>query len=141
MINLSEFIERPLEIRQQHLDLQQPCCERGGISTNHRGVLAQFLDTELTANKRVLLCHACNNAKCSNPHHLYWGTDGENTADAIKIGSRKTWWENMVVKYGLDEARKLQAGKDTVKAGAGNRGKPKSEMHKKSISEALKKRA
>ena len=79
--------------RQLHLDLNDECKERGGNSTNHRGVLAQYLDTPIYG-RPADLCHACHNDKCSNPKHLYWGTRKENVQDAKDAGTFKTPWES-----------------------------------------------
>ena len=73
--------------RQKHLDLLDECFERGGTSTNHKGVLAQYLNTDIPYGTKHLLCHACNNSKCSNPKHLYWGTPKENVEDSINAGT------------------------------------------------------
>lgn len=73
--------------RQKHLNLEESCLERGGNSTNHKGVLAQYLNTTIPYGTRYLLCHACNNSKCSNPKHLYWGSPKENVEDAIISGT------------------------------------------------------
>lgn len=129
------------EKRQEHLDLTSPCCMRGGNSTNHRGVLAQYLDTIIPMGRTAILAHACNNEKCSNPKHLYWATDKENIVDdGSKFGTHKDPWSRMVEKYGLEEACKRQKKGDPAKAGRGNKGKPKSEAHKKAISEAIRSR-
>lgn len=83
--------------RQSHIDLSENCIERGGCSTNHKGVLAQYLETTIPNGKKAFLCHACNNENCSNPKHLYWGTPKENVQDAINCGtfyakgSKKGW--------------------------------------------------
>ena len=45
MIELNEYMKLSKEERQAHLNLDEDCLERGGNSTSHRGVLAQFLDT------------------------------------------------------------------------------------------------
>ena len=88
MINAELLIESTdKQHRQSHLDLTESCVERGGNSTNHKGVLAQYLDTTIPYGNRYLLCHACNNGKCSNPKHLYWGSPKENVEDAIKNGT------------------------------------------------------
>ena len=138
---LEEYILLSKEERQSHIDLTQPCLERGGNSTNHRGVLAQYLDTFISG-KGVVLAHACNNGKCSNPNHLYWATHFENTIeDGIKFGSYKSIWDRTVEKYGEIEATRMK--KDTgsqSSAGSGNRGKPKSEEHRRKIAESLRKR-
>ena len=126
--------------RQSHLDLDEKCKERGGNSTNHRGVLAQYLDTPIYG-RPADLCHACHNDKCSNPRHLYWGTRKENVQDAKNNGTFKTPWEHMVEKYGYDEACKMQARGDKSVGGKANKGKAKSVEHRKKISESLKKPA
>lgn len=140
MLDITEFINRSREERRNHLDLEEPCCERGGNSTNHKGVLAQYLDTTIPSG-RILLCHACHNDKCSNPKHLYWGTDKENiTIDSKENGTWKSAWERSVEKYGLEEAKKRNARGNKSAGGKANKGKPKSEEHKKKIAEAIKRK-
>lgn len=138
MINLEEYIKLTKNIRQEHIDLSEPCLERGGISTNHRGVLAQFLDTTFPKGK-ILLCHACNNGKCSNPRHLYWGTYRENIVeDGTIFGTYKSFWQRCVDKHGYKKACEMKALGNHAKGGLANKGKPKSEEHKRKISETLK---
>lgn len=72
--------------RQSHLDLNQDCIEIGGDSRIFRGLLAHHLGTTIPTGHKILLCHACHNAKCSNPQHLYWGTAKENVQDNIENG-------------------------------------------------------
>ena len=137
MIDITEFITRSREERRAHLQLDEPCCERGGNSTNHKGVLAQYLDTTIPSG-RILLCHACNNEKCSNPKHLYWGTDKENII--LDNPNWKSAWDRKVEKYGLEEACRMNSRGNKSAGGAGNKGKPKSEEHKKKIAEAIKRK-
>ena len=129
------------EERQAHLKLDEQCRQRGGNSTNHRGVLAEFLNTSIPKG-RTILAHACNNSECSNPRHLYWATDRENIIeDGVKFGTHQNPWERMVKKYGEEEARRMQGAKsDPAKAGAGNKGKKKSPEHRKKIAEAIKRK-
>lgn len=134
MKNINEFIKLSREDRRAHLNLAELCCERGGNSTNHKGVLAQYLDTTIPSG-RILLCHACNNSKCSNPKHLYWGTDYDNIIiDGKEFGTHKNPFERRVEKYGLEKASamnsKVMLGNTN---GSGNKGKPKSEEHKAKI--------
>jgi len=140
MENILEFIKRSREERRSHLALDETCCERGGNSTNHKGVLAQYLNTTIPSG-RIILCHACHNAKCSNPRHLYWGTDKENIGiDAVESGVHKGAWYHMVAKHGYDAACRMNSRKMVGNTNAaGNKGKPKSKEHKRKISEALKK--
>lgn len=141
MIDITEFINRSREERRSHLQLDDTCCERGGNSTNHKGVLAQYLNTTIPSG-RILLCHACHNAKCSNPKHLYWGTDKDNLAidRAGQPGGWKTPWERVVEKYGYEEACKMQSRGDKAAGGKAGKGKVLSEKHKKKIAEAIKRK-
>ena len=88
MIKLEDYIKKPLSERQAHLDLAEKCVERGTNSTSCKGLLAYYLDTTTNIGCRpcIDLCHACNNPKCSNPKHLYWGTRSENVRDLINTG-------------------------------------------------------
>ena len=122
--------------RQSHLDLNEECKERGGNSTNHRGVLAQYLDTPIYG-RPADLCHACHNDKCSNPKHLYWGTRKENVKDSRDNGTFKTPFERTVEKYGYEEACRRNARGDKSAGGKANKGKSKSAEHRKKISESL----
>jgi hypothetical protein len=132
MILVENWINESREVRTQHLDLTEPCIERGGNSTVHRGVLAQYLDTNLPS--KVDLCHACHNDRCSNPKHLYWGTRKENVQDAKNNGTFKSPWDIKVEKYGYEEACKMNSHKMIGNShGSANKGKALSEEHKKNI--------
>ena len=139
MILINEYIKKDRDERRLHLDLSEPCCERGGNSTVHKGVLAEYLTTTIPSG-RILLCHACNNGNCSNPKHLYWGTDKDNHIDAKECGTYKTPWERLVEKYGLEQAKKMQARGNKGAGGKALKGTKKTEEHKKKISEAIKKK-
>jgi hypothetical protein len=138
MIDAKESLTLPKEQRQAHMDLSAPCKERGGNSTNHRGVLAEFLNTTIPAG-RVILAHGCGNEKCSNPLHLYWASDRENIVeDGKEFGTWVSIWDRKVAKHGFEGACKLQAKGDKSAGGKANKGKPKSEEHKKNIAEAIR---
>jgi hypothetical protein len=139
MINVQEFIKESRKVRRSHLDLNEECCERGGNSTNHKGVLAEYLNTTIPSG-RILLCHACNNSKCSNPKHLYWGTDHDNIIiDGKEFGTHKSPWDRRVEKYGYEKASAMNSRVGNT-YGTGNKGKPKSEEHKRKIAESLKRK-
>ena len=139
MKNINEFILLSREDRRAHLNLEELCCERGGNSTNHKGVLAQYLDTTIPSG-RILLCHACNNSKCSNPKHLYWGTDYDNIIiDGTNFQTHKSPWDRRVEKYGYEKASAMNSRVSNTN-GAGNKGKPKTEEHKRKIAEAIKRK-
>lgn len=137
MIDIFEFITRSREERRKHLQLDEACIERGGNSTVHKGVLAQFMDTSIPSG-RILLCHACNNSKCSNPKHLYWGTDYDNIIiDGTEFKTHSSPWERRVARYGYEKACAMNSRVGNT-YGAGNKGKPLSEEHRKKISDSLK---
>lgn len=140
MLNINEYITKSLDERKTHLRLDESCCERGGNSTNHKGVLAEYLNTTIPKG-RILLCHACNNPNCSNPRHLYWGTDKENLQDSKNAGTWKNPWDRMVEKYGYEKACEMNSlNTKGNKNGTGNKGIPKSEEHKKKIAYSIKKK-
>lgn len=132
MLDINEYILLSKDKRQEHLKLEEPCIERGGppkggLSAYCKGLMAHILDTSIPNGHKIHICHACNNSKCSNPSHLYWGTAQENRIDFIESGKDTTIWERMVKKYGYDEACAINTrGKAGNKNGSGNKGKPKS---------------
>ena len=129
------------EERRAHLKLDEACKERGGNSTMFRGLLADYLGTEIYIDKKVVLCHACHNENCSNPVHMYWGTYKDNIEDQKENGTWKDVWTRRVEKHGLEEAKKQNArNANPSKAGKGNKGKTKSEEHKRKIAEAIKRK-
>lgn len=138
MIDINQYITQVLEDRQMYIDLTEECIERGGNSTIHKGVLAIFLGTTIPSGYRILLCHKCNNPKCSNPKHLYFGTPKENVTDSKNNGTWISVWDRMVSKYGYEGACKINSKGNKAAGGKANKGKPKSEEHKKRISDALK---
>ena len=136
--DFKKYMKLPKTTRQSHLKLSEDCLERGGNSTIHRGVLAQFLDTIIPMGRIAVMAHACNNGKCSNPRHLYWATDRENLVeDGTKFGTWKNTHQRMVDKYGEEGVRKIRSEvAKGNKGGAGNKGKPKSKQHCENISKA-----
>lgn len=134
MKDIYEYITLAKDKRQQHLKLDEACIERGAGSYYFKGLLAHQLDTTVPTGHKIHLCHACNNGACGNPNHMYWGTAQENRQDQITTGTDKSVWERTVEKYGLEEAKKLNSRtKLGNQGGAGNKGKPKSEEHKRKI--------
>lgn len=105
-----------------------------------RGLLADFLNTEIFVDKKIVLCHACHNEKCSNPLHLYWGTYKDNIVDQKENGTWKDVWTRRVEKHGIEEATRQQARGNKAAGGKANKGIPKSEEHKKKIAEAIKRK-
>ncbi len=137
MKQIEDYIKLPISERQSHLNLSEPCLERGGQSMYLKGLLAHIHNTTIPSGKKIHVCHACHNAKCSNPNHLYWGTAQENRLDA-KANGKKSIWEYMVEKYGLEKAKEMQKRPNASQGGKANKGKPKSDEHKRKISEKIK---
>ena len=141
MKNTKEWVaSSPKSERQQHIRLDEECLYRGGNSTQHRGILVQYLDTDFPEGPgRILLAHACDHGKCSNPRHLYWATDYENTVEDAKLfGTWKTPWEKSVAKHGYEKACEMNGKGNKAAGGRATKGIPKSAEHKRKTSEALK---
>jgi len=132
MKHIEEYITLSKADRQQHLKLDEACIERGAGSYYFKGLLAHLLDTTVPTGHKIHLCHACHNGQCGNPNHLYWGTAQENRQDQVTNGG-KTIWERTVEKHGLEEAYKMQTKGNKSAGGKANKGKPKSEEHKRKI--------
>lgn len=131
MKDIYQYITLSKAERQQHLRLDEPCIERGAGSYYFKGLLAHILDTTVPTGTKIHLCHACHNGACGNPNHLYWGTSHENRLDQVSNGG-KSIWERTVEKYGLEKAKEMFSRKGN-RNGAGNKGKTKSEEHKRNI--------
>lgn len=140
MILIDDYILLPKEGRQSHIRLDEPCIERGGHANGSsfycKGLLAHILDTTIPAGHKIHLCHLCHNPICANPNHMYWGTAQENRLDQIDRGTSKSIFQRTVDKYGYEEACSLNSkGRLGNTNGSGNKGKPKSEEHRRKISE------
>lgn len=114
MIYIENYMKSSLEERQRHLKLDEFCLERGGNSSDFRGLMAEKFDTTIPVKKQqIYLCHACNNDKCGNSNHLYWGTPLENHNDKVRAGKWKNPWELLVQRVGEEKAHNIavRAGK------------------------------
>jgi DNA-binding NtrC family response regulator len=123
--NIEEYIKLSREERRNHLRLNEKCIEIGGYdSREYRGLLAHFLQTTIPtkAKQKIMLCHACNNPKCSNVNHLYWGLTRDNTIDSKENGTWKNMFSRTVNKYGEEKAKELNKAAAS-KGGKGNKGR------------------
>jgi len=119
MQDINEYINLSREERRSHLSLEENCIERGGYSKEFRGLLADFLDTTIPRGSKIYLCHACNNEKCSNPNHLYWGTPTDNHLDQKEAGTYLSFNDRMKMKYGEEKAKEMIASRRKGKPSAG----------------------
>lgn len=72
-------------------------CDAAGypkLSVNQRPAQATHVSLELHGRPRPSLdhhaCHSCDNPPCTNPDHLWWGTNEENVRDALAKGRLNT---------------------------------------------------
>ena len=109
MVNIEQYILLPLKTRRAHINLREHCIERGKeiddvyTSIYCKGLLAHLLDTTIPRGRKIYICHACNNGRCSNPNHIYWGTPRENRLDWRNSPTFKSIWQYSVEKYGVEE--------------------------------------
>jgi hypothetical protein len=104
--DINEYMKRSRDERRAHLLLDEACIEIGGLSQFYRGLLAHYLRTTI-GDASVYVCHACNNPKCSNPKHLYWGTPTDNIIDQKESGTWKSGYQKIVDKHGVEKAHEM----------------------------------
>jgi len=61
--------------------------------------------------KGLLVCHACDNPKCTNPDHLWLGTHKENIQDRVKKGRSNTQKGSRLKVSKIDEIQALEIKK------------------------------
>ena len=136
--DINEYMKLSREDRRRHLILEESCIEIGGLSQFYRGLLAHYLGTTI-GDISVYVCHACNNPKCSNPRHLYWGNPKDNVTDQKEAGTWKSGYQKLVDKYGFEQTRKMLAERASLggKSGGGHNALKESDLikWKKSIEE------
>ncbi len=134
---ITDYMLLTREERRAHLKLDELCDERGLMYSYHlTGLLAFVLNTTIPKKgDNAIVCHGCNNSKCSNPSHLYWGSYKDNHIDQIENGTWQNPYERAKKKYGVDKASKIYSENSKGNKGGNS---PKSEEHKRKISEAIK---
>lgn len=127
MIKAREYIKLSREERRRHIALTEPCLEIFEGATNshhaHRGILAYFLGTTIPVGKDIYACHACNNRRCANPKHMYWGTPHDNLVDYKNTGLYVPFPEKIKRKYGEAGALLLAKKAGLLKRGAKHKNK------------------
>jgi hypothetical protein len=143
MIDIKVFMLRSREERRSHLDLSSECIERGGNSFQMRGLLAHILNTTIPPprnGRMIVVCHACHNALCGNPYHIYWGNNSDNRIDSIENGGAANAYYHALNRHGEEYARKMNSRSrlSAAKSGKGNLGKTKTPEHRAKISASIK---
>lgn len=128
-IDIKEYMLLTREARRQHLKLEEECIEIGGNSQTCRALLAHSLGTTI-GGKLVHACHACNNKKCSNPTHLYWGTPHDNWIDAKECGSWEFLHIRAIAKHGEEGWKKIHRD---ISSKGGKAGGGRGALNKKEI--------
>lgn len=60
---------------------------------------ALWLDGRPRPSAAHRACHRCDNPPCVNPHHLWWGTQGDNIRDASRKGRLSSKGKGVYVKH------------------------------------------
>ncbi len=105
-VDINEYMLRTRESRREHLRLDENCIEIGGDSRTCRNLLAHHLKTTV-GDYKIYVCHACYNAKCSNPRHLYWGTPSDNVLDTKESGRWKSVHARVIEKHGVSKSSEI----------------------------------
>ena len=131
-INIIEYMSLTRNERKNHLKLDDPCDERGLLYSYHlTGLLAYYLHTTIPKKgDNAIVCHGCNNAGCSNPAHLYWGSYKDNHMDQVENGTWANPHERTKKKYGIDKVTEIYS--KNAKGNKGNR-LLRTETHKENI--------
>ena len=132
--SLSDYLKQnSREERRAHLDLNQSCIEIGTDSRTCRGLLGHYFKTRVDY-RNGYVCHACNNSKCSNVNHLYWGSPTDNHIDQVEAGTHKSIYQRTKEKYGEEKLRQIyqEAGR------LGGKAKRKSVLGEDVISKRIK---
>ena len=101
MIDAEDLIEtESRSYRMKHVDLKTPCIISEKIYTDGRApspvfrkALAEFTNTTLPNGYEYYACHACNDGRCINPEHIYWGTPAENADDLVNYYNEICEWK------------------------------------------------
>ena len=112
-LEIEEYMMRSREERRAHLCLNEECIEIGTDSRLCRGLLAHYLQTTV-GGRKTYVCHACNNPKCSNPRHLYWGNPLDNILDQKEAGTWKSLHQRIVDKHGEEVVKEMNRAKGSI---------------------------
>lgn len=123
----SRSITTPImqRVKENTIKTEAGCLEWQGNLDNKGYARGQFNDKTRLVHREVLkfvtkknpsvktfALHKCDNPKCINPDHLYWGTAQDNSNDIFARGRRKTkinsidvMWIKEMHKIGIPRTR------------------------------------
>jgi hypothetical protein len=91
---------------------------QGYGTVRHMGTAyrAHMLSLELDGQPRPqekVACHHCDNRRCVNPAHLYWGTAADNVGDASRRNRLRVGGDNHNAKLDAEAVRLIKSSSAT----------------------------
>jgi hypothetical protein len=104
LIDAEDLIEtKSRSYRMKHVNLKTPCIldhkyidktSGRAYSPVYRKALAELTNTTIPIGHEYHACHACNDGRCINPKHIYWGTPEENSDDLVNYYNKICEWKS-----------------------------------------------
>ena len=86
----------------------------GFFGVGGRNLTASRLACELAHGPSELeSCHTCDNPRCCNPAHLYWGTHRQNMRDRDERGRTASGERNGRAKLTAEQVREIRGRPDS----------------------------
>lgn len=119
-MKLSDYLNKPLGDRQEHIDLAEPCLLhpiKGRVlkmaPLRQQHLDANQVDNDLNNLSDCHVCHLCDNSECRSYYHTYLGTCKENFADRVLQQSYRgegEWYNNGYFEIKITEKDRVPKG-------------------------------